>query len=537
LFAVEGHLSVEVTEKFSKCFVKSNDYNPSYTECLGVGVVAIARAAGREHKHEIRQLRDEIAEIRAEQRHRSATPSASSTQLSAKDRLSMEAQVNRTLSDRIPVLHQGADVSLYCKRVMENFRKYGSYLTEFEKIELVRRKVEHFPQVASIAESRLASRNHVRLQDYLYDLEKLFKPNTHAFTSELEGKKQAGNQACVPFVKEIRELLLKHWVPPPFDVGLLRDIIKSFSDKHEPFMRERLLNAINSLTDDQVISFDQLEKWAAQSDANYLATRARSTPVYRPPHLSGNPRAAFADARGSGRERGRGRSGGYERRPPGGRQHSRAHPVHVQHADVTSEVPYEFDQAFAHSGYYDYEEYPDYTEPEQEEEFVEADLDAFMVSVSVSDGEEYVPPTSSASTRRRQVVWSPVEFSTFEGFRTRTTVLPPTPPRPRSPRYPTPSTHSHQRVSPKVSHKRTRPTREFREVDLDQCVRQGTPPGEPLTVQRREPSTEEFIPLPPDSDEQDVDMEDASPTVQPRLYMRPGVSRVSRREYRELFGS
>jgi hypothetical protein len=66
LFAVEGHLSVDVTERFSKCFVKNSDYNPSYTECLCVGVAAIARAAGREHKYEIRQLKDEIAEIRAD---------------------------------------------------------------------------------------------------------------------------------------------------------------------------------------------------------------------------------------------------------------------------------------------------------------------------------------------------------------------------------------------------------------------------------------------------------------------------------------
>jgi hypothetical protein len=181
LFAVEGHLSVEVTERFSKCFVKSSDYNPSYTECLGVGVAAIARAAGREHKYEIRQFKHEIAEIRADQRRRSATPSTSSTQLTAKDRLSMEAQVNRTLSDRIPVLHQGADVSLYCKRVTENFRKYGGYLTEFEKIELVRRKVEHFPQVASIAASRLGSKNHTKLQEYLHDLEKLFRPTCFHF--------------------------------------------------------------------------------------------------------------------------------------------------------------------------------------------------------------------------------------------------------------------------------------------------------------------------------------------------------------------
>jgi hypothetical protein len=56
-------------------------------------------------------------------------------------------------------------------------------------------------------------------------------------------------------------------------------------------------------------------------------------------------------------------------------------------------------------------------------------------------------------------------------------------------------------------------------------------------VQRRELSTEEFIPLPPDSDDEDVEMRDASPTSRPRTYMRPGVSRVSRRECRELFGS
>jgi hypothetical protein len=218
-------LSVEVAEKLSKCFIKSGDFNPSYTECLAVGVAAIARAAGREHKFEVRQLKEEITEIRSDQRCRSATPSTSSAQLTAKDRLSMEAQVNRTSSDRIPVLHQGADISLYCKRVAENFRKYGGYLTEFKKIELGRRKVEHFPNVVSMAESRLGSKNHSALHDYLQDLEKLFRPNTHAFTSELEGKKQAGNQACVPFVKEIRDLLLKHWVPPPSDVGLLRDII------------------------------------------------------------------------------------------------------------------------------------------------------------------------------------------------------------------------------------------------------------------------------------------------------------------------
>jgi hypothetical protein len=85
----------------------------------------------------------------------------------------MEAQVNRTLSDKIPVLHQGADISLYCKRVEESFRKYGGYLTQFEKIELVRRKVEHFPNVATAAESGLASKKHTWLHEYLHDFKKI----------------------------------------------------------------------------------------------------------------------------------------------------------------------------------------------------------------------------------------------------------------------------------------------------------------------------------------------------------------------------
>jgi hypothetical protein len=113
-----------------------------------------------------------------------------------------------------------------------------------------------------------------------------------------------------------------------------------------------------------------------------------------------------------------------------------------------------------------------------------------MVSVSASDGEEYVPPASRADTRRRRVVESPVEFSTFEGFRTRTTVLPPSPPRSRSPRSPIHSAHSHQQSSSRSLQRRRHSIRKFREVDLDQCVRQRTPPGEPLTVQRRVPATE-----------------------------------------------
>jgi hypothetical protein len=100
---------------------------------------------------------------------------------------------------------------MYVQRVKACFEREGNFLTEADKLEIVRKKVHHHPAVGHDVDARLERKHYTRLSDFRDDQALLFSPRFHAFMLELKERKQTHGQPCTSIVGSIKQICFKHW--------------------------------------------------------------------------------------------------------------------------------------------------------------------------------------------------------------------------------------------------------------------------------------------------------------------------------------
>jgi hypothetical protein len=141
--------------------------------------------------------------------------------------------------------------------------------------------------IANDVDARMGTKVYVTLSDFLADLKVLFALREHSFTLELKGLKQGNTQSCKDFFSKVRQVCIKHWVPPPADIQSLHTMVSNLSEKHRVFVESQFTHVMNTLdvSDTNTMSkltFESLERWGAQSDMNFMATRGNHLSHQRP---------------------------------------------------------------------------------------------------------------------------------------------------------------------------------------------------------------------------------------------------------------
>jgi hypothetical protein len=226
--------------------------------------------------------------------------------------------VKKLCAERIPTLVAGTSISQYKSKVNRVLNHTdGRSLTEEERLDIVRAKAEHDPDIYKSVSSSFGNKSITSVDQYFAELAILFRPDGYAFKDAVKSKKQRENQPAVDFMEEVEKLGYKYWVGVPDGVDVFSDIIDNMSSQHHPVMKNQLsiaLNALSRSTDPNPITFQDLKRWAAHSDSEFAKRKAKKTDK-----LAQAAAAEFdgAGGRGRGRDpnfRGRGRDGQYRGR-------------------------------------------------------------------------------------------------------------------------------------------------------------------------------------------------------------------------------
>jgi hypothetical protein len=152
-------------------------------------------------------------------------------------------------------------------------------------------------------------RMYLSVDEYSEDAKSVFKPDLHGYREVVRGKRQKKDQSCVHYLAHIRDLGYQHWVGIPTSEEVFLLIIDTMLPEHrQNCMKSYWMSraALERSSSARPISFMDLERWAAQSDAELINAK----------HHRGSVNNVEADeaqlkerSDGKGRGRGRGKTG------------------------------------------------------------------------------------------------------------------------------------------------------------------------------------------------------------------------------------
>lgn len=304
LHVIDVGVSRNVAESLGAA-LKSRSNIPS----LHILLRAVIRSFGHTIKHFNAKLNSQSA-LHSSQLTSAMQQSAPSQQPApAKTPTAQDLGARRKLlSERMPILHKGVLFENYKRSVGEVLLHEGAIVTEMERLAIVQKACMHDTEIAVKIDSAYGNKLYTSTIQYLHDLSALFKPDHFAYREAIKSKRQRHNQTASDYIAHIKKLGSEYWVgiPASHDVFVL--IVETMTKEHQSFIMQQL-NLSQELhsrtTDARALSFNDLERWAHQSDLQHLHKNKDGKDKQ-----SGSANNAEGDTRGRGRFRGRGRRGG-----------------------------------------------------------------------------------------------------------------------------------------------------------------------------------------------------------------------------------
>jgi hypothetical protein len=211
--------------------------------------------------------------------------------------------------ERMPKLKKGGDIEAHFRQVRRALQLDGAGLTEGERVDIVRKCTEIDVDVARRMEAHVGGKMYLSVDEYSEDAKSVYKPDLHGYREVVRGKRQKKDQSCVHYLTHIRDLGYQHWVGIPTSEEVFLLIIDTMLPEHrQNVMKSYWMSraALERSSSARPISFMDLERWAAQSDAELINVR----------HHRGAANNVEADeaqlkerSDGKGRGKGRGKTG------------------------------------------------------------------------------------------------------------------------------------------------------------------------------------------------------------------------------------
>jgi hypothetical protein len=175
--------------------------------------------------------------------------------------------------ERMPKLKKGGDIEAHFRQVKRALQLDGAGLTEGERVDIVRKCTEVDVDVARRMEAHVGGKMYLSVDEYSEDAKSVFKPDLHGYREVVRGKRQKKDQSCVNYLSHIRDLGYQHWVGIPTSEEVFLLIIDTMLPEHrQNCMKSYWMSraALERSSSARPISFMDLERWAAQSDAELI---------------------------------------------------------------------------------------------------------------------------------------------------------------------------------------------------------------------------------------------------------------------------
>jgi hypothetical protein len=176
--------------------------------------------------------------------------------------------------EQIGQLHKGLDILSWTKDARAVINKPEVTLPDDEKLNVLRSKSKETAEVARMIDNHSACKDAKKPEQYLQQLEVLFRARDIEFQTALSNWTQPSNMPAVEFIEKVAVFAKEYWAPLPEGVNQCIGIINNMSDKHRPYMMSEL-NTFKSLkthqkgNDVEPLTYGTLLTWARQSDAEY----------------------------------------------------------------------------------------------------------------------------------------------------------------------------------------------------------------------------------------------------------------------------
>jgi hypothetical protein len=185
----------------------------------------------------------------------------------------------------------------------------GAGLTEGQRVDIVRKCTEIDVDVARRMEAHVGGKMYLSVDEYSEDAKSVFKPDLHGYREVVRGKRQKKEQSCVNYMSHIRDLGYQHWVGIPISEEVFLLIIDTMLPEHrqnciKSYCMSRA--ALERSPAARPISFMDLERWAAQSDAELINAKYHRGSAN---NFEADEAQLKDKNEGKGRGRGRGKGG------------------------------------------------------------------------------------------------------------------------------------------------------------------------------------------------------------------------------------